>query len=357
MNIISLFSGCGGMDLGFKEAGFNTIWANDNANSVWETFEKNFPHVTLSRKSLVDVKSDEIPNDFIGIIGGPPCQAWSNAGNGKGFTDKRGALFLDFIRIIDEKKPLFFVAENVEGLLAKRNKDSYKAIKETLENAGNGYNLSIKVLNASNYGVPQSRRRVFIVGYQNDMLRCFVFPRENKEEIVKKHLWDLKDNAIPALQSDGNKTNGKACKIPNHEYWVGGYSYIFMSRNRVLSWDKPSYTVQASGRQTSIHPDAPKMEKVKKDVMRFVEAKSHLYRRLSIRECARLQTFPDGFHFYYESLNAGYKMIGNSVPVNLAFSIAQEIYRDVSIYLDQINRSAEKCLPNTDSKQLVSAPA
>ncbi|NQZ77389.1 MAG: DNA cytosine methyltransferase [Ekhidna sp.] len=337
MKIISLFSGCGGLDLGFKNAGFKTIWANDNANSVWETFEKNFPGVYLSKKSLVDIKSDDIPDDFLGIVGGPPCQAWSNAGNGKGFGDKRGALFLDFIRIIDEKKPLFFVAENVEGILSKRNIASYEIIKETLENAGDGYNLSIKVLNAANFGVPQNRKRVFIVGYKKEMNRCFIFPKAGKIETVKKHLWDLRDNALPAVDSDGNKTNGTSCVIPNHEYWLGSYSYIFMSRNRVLSWDEPSYTIQASGRQTSIHPSAPKMVKVEKDVMKFVEKKVHLYRRLSVRECARIQTFPDDFLFYYDSLNSAYKMIGNSVPVNLAYSIAEVIYKDISSYQEEIS--------------------
>src|SRR5690606_30479258 len=124
------------------------------------------------------------------------------------------------------------------------------------------------------------------------------------------------------------------CAIPNHEYWKGSYSYIFMSRNRVLSWDNAAFTVQASGRQTSLHPDSPPMVKVAKDVRKFIDGKENLYRRLSIRECARLQTFPDDFIFSYDYLEQGYKMVGNSVPVSLASNIAKVIFKDVSLYFD-----------------------
>jgi len=113
--------------------------------------------------------------------------------------------------------------------------------------------------------------------------------------------------------------------VPNHEYWVGTFSYIFMSRNRVLDWDKPSFTLQASGRQTPLHPKAPPMEVVKKDVMTFNKKHENKYRRLTIRECARIQTFPDDFIFYYKYLNDGYKLVGNAVPVKLANLFAKNI--------------------------------
>ncbi|MGN6639699.1 MAG: DNA cytosine methyltransferase, partial [Mucilaginibacter sp.] len=146
MRIISLFSGCGGMDLGFEKANFKVVWANDNAASVWDTYAANFPNTYLEKRSLSRLPSEAIPSDIIGVIGGPPCQAWSNAGNGKGFEDKRGKLFFDFIRVIDDKKPLFFVAENVEGLLSRRNKFAFDKIKNLLENCGDGYELSIQVV-------------------------------------------------------------------------------------------------------------------------------------------------------------------------------------------------------------------
>ena len=316
------------MDLGFKNAGFDLVWANDNASSVWETFESNLNPSTFEKGSISDLDFSDIP-DCEGVIGGPPCQSWSNAGTGKGLKDKRGKVFLDFIRLIDEKKPKFFVAENVEGLLSKRNASSLYKIKRQLRESGNGYRLSTKVLNASDYGVPQNRKRVFFVGYEKSLNKRFRFPKPSSARPdVKGAIWDLRDSAVPA------KINGSYHKqnlsVHNHEYWVGSYSYIFMSRNRVLSWNEPSYTIQASGRQASIHPNAPKMEKVEKDVMKFKKGQEHLYRRLTIRECARLQGFPDDFEFIYSNLDSGYKMVGNAVPVPLAEKIAKTIAIDLS---------------------------
>lgn len=128
---------------------------------------------------------------------------------------------------------------------------------------------------------------------------------------------------IPAKEH--NKTNGDKCAVPNHEYFIGAYSPIFMSRNRVRSWDEPGFTVQASGRQCQLHPQAPKMIKVEKNEQIFVPGQEHLYRRMSVREVARVQTFPDDHVFLYTDVNMGYKMIGNAVPVNLAYHVAMSI--------------------------------
>ena len=130
---------------------------------------------------------------------------------------------------------------------------------------------------------------------------------------------DLVDTAIPALPQ--NKTNGKL-PILNHEYFVGAYSTIFMSRNRVRAWNEQGFTVQASGRQCQLHPQAPKMKFIEKNKRIFVPGKEELYRRLTVRECARLQGFPDDFEFIYTDVDTGYKMIGNAVPVDLAYIIA-----------------------------------
>ena len=116
-----------------------------------------------------------------------------------------------------------------------------------------------------------------------------------------------------------------ACKIPNNEYFIGAYSPIFLSRNRVRSWDEPGFTVQASGRQCQLHPQAPKMIKVEKNLQKFAEGYEHLYRRMTVREVARVQSFPDEFQFIYDDVNYGYKMIGNAVPVNLAYHVAMQI--------------------------------
>lgn len=328
LNIISLFSGCGGLDLGFQKADFNIIWANDNAKSIWKTYKENHPLTVFCPKSIQKIRSNDIPDNIVGIIGGPPCQSWSNAGKGKGLSDRRGRLFFEFVRIINDKNPLFFVAENVEGMLAKRHSKGLEVVKEILSNAGMGYTLSTELMNAANYGVPQNRKRIFFVGYRRDLGIAFVKPDSNSPtRTVRDAISDLVESALPGIS--GNKSNGPNCTISNHEYWTGGFSYIFMSRNRVLDWDEPSFTIQASGRQVSIHPQAPPMEKVKKDVMRFESGNEHLYRRLSVRECARIQTFPDSYIFHYDSLNAGYKMIGNAVPVNLAKAVALKVKADV----------------------------
>lgn len=133
----------------------------------------------------------------------------------------------------------------------------------------------------------------------------------------------MKDSAIPAKNK--NKTNGSDCIVPNHEYFVGSYSPIFMSRNRVRGWDEAGFTVQASGRQCQLHPQAPKMIKVGDNKQIFMPGKEHLYRRMTVREVARVQTFPDDFKFIYDDVNVGYKMIGNAVPVNLAYNVAIQI--------------------------------
>ena len=140
---------------------------------------------------------------------------------------------------------------------------------------------------------------------------------------IKDIIWDLKDTAIKAQEK--NKTNGCYCTIPNHEYMNGGFSTIYMSRNRVRSWDEQSFTIQAGGRHAPIHPQAPKMIKVEKNLQKFVEGEEHLYRRMTVREVARVQSFPDDFKFIYDEVNYGYKMIGNAVPVNLAYHVALSI--------------------------------
>lgn len=325
MNIISLFSGAGGLDLGFEKAGFNTIWANEYDKDIWETYEKNFPHTKLDRRSITKIPSNEIP-ETLGIIGGPPCQSWSEAGSLRGIDDHRGQLFFEFIRLLKDKQPLFFLAENVSGMLASRHSEALGNIKKLFQESG--YTLSFKMLNAHDFKVPQDRKRVFFIGYRNDLNMKFEFPTGfDKKRDLKDVIWDIKDSALPAKEK--NYTNGDACALSNHEYAIGTFSSMFMSRNRVRSWDEPSFTIQAGGRHAPIHPQAPKMEFVEQNKRIFVPSKEHLYRRLSVRECARIQTFPDTHKFYYKNVIAGYKMVGNAVPSYLGYYLAQKIMEDM----------------------------
>ena len=328
MKVVSFFAGAGGLDLGFQKAGFDVIWANEYDKEIWETYEKNHKNTILDKRSIVDISSDEVP-DCDGIIGGPPCQSWSEAGSKRGIADKRGQLFYEFMRILADKRPKFFLAENVSGMLLPAHKDALENIKQMFNDIG--YNLSFQLLNVSDFGVPQDRKRVFFIGYRNDLEIKFQFPKcstlENKITL-EDAIGDLKHNVLPA--KEGNYTNGNNCSISNHEYMIGGFSSMFMSRNRVRSWDEVSYTIQAGGRHAPIHPQAPKMTFIEQNVREFVKGKEHLYRRLSIRECARVQTFPDDFVFYYKNVVAGYKMIGNAVPVKMANILAQQIFEDLS---------------------------
>ncbi len=176
------------------------------------------------------------------------------------------------------------------------------------------------------YGVAQERLRVFYIGFRRDLKVNYIFPKGSthlKKLTLKDVIWDLKDSVVCALAK--NKRNPNA--INNHEYFIGSYSPIFMSRNRVKNWDEQAFTIQASGRQCQLHPQAPKMAKFGKNDCRFIENYQHLYRRLSVRECARIQGFDDDFYFVYENLNDAYKMIGNAVPVSLAKEIAISIYK------------------------------
>lgn len=323
MKVVSFFAGAGGLDLGFQNAGFNVVWANEYDKEIWETYKKNHPNTILDQRSIVNVPSEEVP-DCDGIIGGPPCQSWSEAGAMKGIADKRGQLFFDFIRILEAKQPKFFLAENVSGMLLGRHSEALENIKEMFRNAGIGYELSFEMVNACDYNVPQDRKRVIFVGIRKDLGFTYKFQKPNFQKLtLQDAIFDLKDNALPAKMN--NKTNNSDCAILNHEYMTGGFSTIYMSRNRVRSWDEQSFTIQAGGRHAPLHPQAPKMQFIEQNIRVFVPGKEHLYRRLSVRECARIQTFPDNFIFHYDNIAAGYKMIGNAVPVNLAHFLAKSI--------------------------------
>lgn len=352
LKIASFFSGAGGLDLGFERSGFSIDYANEFDKTIWETFEKNFPKTHLDKRSIVNVPSSEIP-DVHGIIGGPPCQSWSEAGKKRGITDKRGQLFYEYIRILKDKQPLFFVAENVSGMLHDRHSEALSDILEQFTDAG--YIVRYSLLNAKNYNVPQDRKRVIFVGYHKKIGKAFNFPDPYNSLVLKDAIWDLKDSASSALEK--NNTRGKSLNIPNHEYMIGGFSTMYMSRNRVRPWEEPSFTIQAGGRHAPIHPQAPAMNLVEKDKREFIKGKEDLYRRLTVRECARIQTFPDNFIFYYTKVSDGYKMVGNAVPVELAHALGNNIYADIHNYLQNKRKSTRKThLPMVEKVDTPSQP-
>lgn len=326
MKVAAFFAGAGGLDLGFKKAEFDVVWANEYDKTIWATYEKNFPETHLDKRSILDVQPDDVP-DVDGMIGGPPCQSWSEAGAARGADDKRGQLFFEYVDLVAEKKPLFFLAENVSGILFSKHSESLNRILSNFSNLG--YNVSYGLLNAHDYGVPQDRHRVIIVGYQTHVNKFFTPPAPTPAEarkVLKDAIFDLAPTAVPALQ--GTKAN-EGLEIVNHEYMTGSFSTMYMSRNRVRTWDEPSFTIQAGARHAPMHPQAPVMVKLSQNERAFAPGSEHLYRRLSVREAARIQTFPDSHEFCYSSVVDGYKMIGNAVPVEFAKALAAKIATDL----------------------------
>lgn len=316
MKTVSLFSGIGGLDEGFRQMGFDIIWANDNDRDLWDTYILNHPDTVLDTRSLTEVTSDQIPECDV-IIGGPPCQSWSAGGANKGSKDKRGKLFYEYLRVIDDLKPKIFVAENVEGILRKTHRAEFENIIASFKDIG--YDVKYQKLNAANYGVPQDRIRVIIVGIRNDINATFQYPDPIvPAPTLREAIYDIRDQAKGVKRTETIKSDINA-------YLDDTWSPQFMSRNRVRCWNEQAYTVPATGRQITIHPQAPKMVKKDNGNFEFETGHEHLYRRFTIQECARLQTFPDTYKLKFSRVDKGYKMLGNAVPVNLARAIAGSV--------------------------------
>ena len=321
MNIVSLFAGCGGLDLGFEKAGFNVLWANEFDETIHATYKLNHPKTILNTSDIRTLTGKDIP-DCDGIIGGPPCQAWSEGGKRLGLEDPRGRLFLDYIRIVKDKKPKFFVIENVQGILEDKHKESLNGFMTVLRDAG--YNIAYELLNAADYKIPQDRYRVFFIGIRKDLTNKFVFPNAvNSEPItLKQAIGDIVET--PRYYCD-EIVEGDHPERLNHDVYTGPFDAKYMARNRVRSWDETSFTMQAQARNAPMHPQAPKMIYVSPSQRCFAKGYENLYRRLSVRECARIQTFPDNFKFLYKDVKDGYKMVGNAVPPRLAWYLALQM--------------------------------
>ena len=329
MNIVSLFAGCGGLDLGFEKAGFNIVWANEFDNTIHATYRLNHPKTILNTSDIRTLTGEDIPN-CDGIIGGPPCQAWSKGGKQLGIEDPRGQLFLDYIRIVKDKKPKFFVIENVQGILDNKHKESLSCFLNILREAG--YKISYELLNAADYKIPQDRFRVFFIGIRKDLSNKYVFPNAVSSEPItlKQAIGDITET--PRYYCD-NKVVGDHPNRMNHDVYTGSYDAKYMARNRVRGWDEVSFTMQAQARNAPQHPNAPKMVFISSSQRVFAKGFEHLYRRLSVRECARIQTFPDNFRFIYDDVKDGYKMVGNAVPPRLAWYLAIQMKKAFSDFM------------------------
>lgn len=343
-NLLSLFSGCGGLDLGFEMAGlkavmgeevmeaamkdkevfdrniqnnvFHTIYANDIFDEARETYEKNAGrYIYMDKNDIRKIKN--FPKADI-VLGGFPCPGFSEAGP-RLVDDERNFLYVHFIRCLMQSQPKIFVAENVKGMMTLGKGEVFRQIVQDF--AAAGYRVHHRLLNSVEYGVPQIRERVILVGVRNDIDFEYRYPEPTHGEGVAglKETVTLQD-AIGDLEDDPG------------EYFTGSYSTIFMSRNRKKAWNQPSFTIQASGRQAPIHPAGLPMEHVGKDKYIFQDGEEN-NRRLSVKEIARIQTFPDWYEFSRGTkkkndnakLDLVYKQIGNAVPVRLALAVAEPI--------------------------------
>lgn len=365
MTTIDLFSGCGGLSLGFKMAGFSSILASDIDENCEKTFCRNFPNVPFIRKDITEITKEEIDKIIGGktpdiIIGGPPCQGFSlaNKNRNKIKDDPRNKLFYHFVKFIKWYSPKAFVMENVKGLLSMQKGKVIDTIIDEFTTAGAGYNVRKQILCAKDYGVPQSRERVIIIGIRKDLAITPTFPKPISGEITV----DMAISDLPQIQSgEGSETmpytidpqneyqkmmrNG--CTIlRNHvamkhtkrlierfaaiqpgqslvDVWEthgavkrgapGEKSQIkFSQNNQRVFGNKPAPTIAASFQSNFIHP--------------------HLDRNFTAREGARLQSFPDSFIFEgmrtkmsWEKGLSQYQQIGNAVPVLLAYEIAKNL--------------------------------
>jgi len=411
--LISLFAGAGGMDLGFIKAGFDIIWANDFNKDAVETYQKNIGnHIVLG--DITQISSDEIPGiegDIDVVIGGFPCQGFSIANKNRNMKDKRNFLYLEMLRIIKDKKPKFFIAENVKGLLSMQKGEVIKMIIKDFESIG--YKVNYKLLNSADYGVPQARERVIIMGnrigvenkfplvthknvLENDKIKKLeqtkLLEVSNKKILkpyitVKEAIGFLSDVELVNGKKDekielngkvihnhiastkvGDKFWGRKYKVNQAEicdylkYWRDkstwttkkideyfGYKHTaghwFRKDNKSGSIPKPSdwwklkeilkFDDRYDEIVTTFIEKPIKFEQSLRitnwdrasDTITATSPEIHVnkHRRLSVRECAILQTFPYE-HIFYGSLNSQYRQVGNAVPTKLAEKIAKEIF-------------------------------
>lgn len=385
--VVGLFSGCGGLDLGFINAGYQVVWANDFNKDAVETYKRNIGnHIVL--EDITKIPSEVIPDDFDVLLGGFPCQGFSIANSKRNMEDGRNFLYKEMLRIIRDKKPKVFVAENVKGLLSMEKGKVIEMIINDFKSLG--YNVDYKLVKASNYGIPQNRERVLILGNRLNLKNKFPEPTHAEEinlfdknlkpfvtvKEVVGHLSDIRTTNNPIKLNDQivfnhtartnvhdkfwgrkhkvnqhdicdylkewrNKSGWSTKKIDEHfgyahtaghwfrkdnnsgsipnpkDWWelkkILGFDdkydqmvtelelkpILFEQSLRINNWDKPSDTITATGPE--IHPNKE--------------------RRMSVRECAIIQTFPDDFVFE-GSLASMYQQIGNAVPVLLGEKLA-----------------------------------
>lgn len=299
---IDLFAGIGGIRMPFQNLGGECVFSSEIDKYAAQTYEANYGEKPSG--DITQINAESIPNFDI-LLAGFPCQAFSIAGKRKGFEDTRGTMFFEVERILEEKKPKSFLLENVKGLTNHDHGRTFKIMLDILENKL-GYKVYYKVLNAKNFGLPQNRERIMIVGFKNHNID-FKFPEEiNKETKVGDILIDNPDSKYTIsdkiweshqLRKERNRAKGN------------GFGYSLFN-------EESPYTSTISARY---YKDGS-------EILIAQEGKNP--RKLTPREAARLQGYPDSFKIVVSDTQA-YKEFGNSVPVNMINAVAQEMYKSL----------------------------
>ena len=311
--VVSLFAGCGGCDQGitgdfvfnqkrYERLPFELTYAMDIDQKALNTHMLNFRDSIIKCADVCDVESSEIPDCDV-IIGGFPCQSFSTVNPTKDPFDERANLYKQMVRIVKDKQPQVFIAENVKGLMTLHKGEIFKRIYKAFEDAG--YTLSYRLLNAADYGVPQKRERMIMVGFRNDLGIKFEFPEE-----TNKNNWVPLSVAVQKLAIDEQKyyfskraVLGMKNAKPN------------MKRGLWQHLDEPCLTVPSHLAQVSLNS---------RDPVLLVDPEKELYRRFTPREAARIQSFPDEFNFAGSETDA-YRQIGNAVPPVMFWHVTKKV--------------------------------
>lgn len=312
LKVASLFCGCGGTDVGllgdfdflgkhYESNGMEIVYANDIDDSACNIFKENFG-ITPDNRDIREVKSEEIP-EFDILTGGFPCQSFSIiAQNPKrlGVKDERGKLFFEMCRILRERQPKCFIAENVKGILTANKKSAFPLIMKEFEESG--YDVQYRILNSANYGVPQKRERVIIVGFRKDLNVNFSFPDVEIED---------ENNFAPLKKVIEKKVDEKYFFS---ERAVAGMmkKRESMNKGRAQDINKPCNTVGAHLAKVSLNSTDPVLMEDKR------------YRRFTPREVARIQSFPDDFELV-GSEAAQYRALGNAIPPVMFWYVAKAV--------------------------------
>ena len=299
---VSLFSGCGGSDLGLRQAGFDVLWANDKLQYAGQVHRANFSETDFHAGDIAKVAT--FPKSDL-LVGCYPCQGFSQAGSRRA-DNGINFLYRQFDRVLRLIQPKAFIVENVSGM---RRSD----LKHLLQNQITrfrlaGYRVSFEVLNAMNYGVPQFRERIFIVGIRSDFGVRYRFPAPTHGDGLRP--------IINLKQAIGHLPDW-----PEGEYFEDEFHWYYLSRNRYRGWNEVSRTIVAKARHLPLHPVSPRLRRLHTDAWEFESYAPA--RRLSYREAAIIQGFPESFKFPDSSLPAKYTVIGNAVPPPLFAAIAK----------------------------------